>query len=413
MFFPPEKGTMKKRSMYSLSALIMPSVFLISLIMAGCVSQHANIPKDEIRGRANRAFDELRAEEAQNNALPRETKRADKKGPSHTETKEGVQATRGKRPDWIDGESARYPSSKYLIGVGYGSDRHSAEDNARSEIAKIFYSKVDSQTRIYQEYVQTKSKDKSAYTEFLDIEQISRVSTQKVLSGVRISQIYEETKPDPIFYALAVLERDRSAAILQQKIQQLDQGIQSLLADATREQDTLVKIRHLKQSLRSHILREAYDAELRIVNQSGDGITPPIHFTEIKRRLEAILLRDYLFGVLIKGSRAEEIREAVVQGLNQQGFSVCEDLSRTHVVVRATIDIKPLNRGTSEWKYVEWRAHLDLVDRRNDVVIGSVNETGKEGHTSLYQAEDRAVRNIRKALGVSIAREMTRYIFSF
>jgi hypothetical protein len=149
------------------------------------------------------------------------------------------------------------------------------------------------------------------------------------------------------------------------------------------------------------------------VNQSGDGITPPIHFTEIKRRLEGILLREYLFGVLIKGSRAEEIREALVQGLNQQGFSVCEDLSRTHVVVRATIDIKPLNRGTSEWKYVEWRAHLDLVDRRNDVVIGSVNETGKEGHTSLCQAEDRAVRIIRKALGVSIAREMTRYIFSF
>jgi hypothetical protein len=230
---------------------------------------------------------------------------------------------------------------------------------------------------------------------------------------VRISQIYEETKPDPIFYALAVLERDRSAAILQQKIQQLDQGIQSLLADATREQDTLVKIRHLKQSLRSHILRAAYDAELRIVNQSGDGITPPIHFTEIKRRLEAILLRDYLFGVLIKGSRAEEIREAVVQGLNQQGFSVCEDLSRTHVVVRATIDIKPLNRGTSEWKYVEWRAHIDLVDMRNDVVIGSVNETGKEGHRSLGQAEDRAVGIMRKALGVSIAREMTRYIFSF
>ena len=404
---------MKKRSMYSLSALIMPSVFLISLIMAGCASQHANIPKDEIRGRANRAFDELRAEETQNNALPRETKRADIKGSSQTETKGVVQSTREKRPDWVDGESAGYPSPKYLIGVGYGSDRKSAEDNARSEIAKIFYSKIDSQTRIYQEYFQTKSQGKSTHAESLDIEQISRVSTQKVLSGVRISQIYEETKPDPLFYALAVLERDRSAAILQEKIQQLDQEIQTLLGDAAREQDTLVKIRHLKQSLSSHILREAYDAELRIVNQSGEGITPPIHFTEIKRQLEGVLLRDYLFGVLIEGSRAGEIREALVQGLNKQGFSVCEDLSRTHAVVKGTIDIKPLNRGTSEWKYVEWRAHLDLVDRRNDVVIGSVNETGKEGHTDLCQAEDRAVQMIRKALGVSIAREMTRYIFSF
>lgn len=388
------------------------AVFLISLIIAGCASQQPRIPAEEIRGRANRAFDELKAEEARHGAVPRETKREGVKGSSDTKPKGVVKVTQGKRPDWVNGESARYPSSEYLTGIGYGSDRRSAEDNARSEIAKIFYSKIDSQTRIYQEYLQTTSKGRSVQTESLDIEQITEVSTQKVLSGVRISQVYQETKPEPMFYALAVLDRDQSAAILQHKIHELDQGTQRLLTNAAVEEDVLIKIKYFKESVHKHILREAYNAELCIVSQSGRGIPSPIHFTQIKSQLNALLLKDFLVGLSIKGSRADEIREALVQGLNQQGFCVCEDLNRANVVVRATIEIKPLDRGRSEWKYVQWRTHLDLANQRGGVVFGSVNETGREGHTSLVRAEDRAVRTIRNSLATDIAKELTQYIFS-
>ena len=388
------------------------AVFLLSLMIAGCAAQQPRIPAEEIRGRANRAFDELKAEEARHGAVPRETKREGVKGSSDTKPKGIVKVTQGKKPDWVNGESAQYPSSEYLIGVGYGSDRRSAEDNARSEIAKIFYSKVDSETRIYQEYLQTTSKGRSVQTESLDIEQITEVSTQKVLSGVRISQVYQEIKPDPIFYALAVLDRHQSTARLQHKIHELDRGIQRLLTNAAGEEDVIMKIRYLKESVHKHILREAYNAELRIVSQSGRGIPSPIHFTQIKSQLNALLLKDFLVGLSIKGMRAEEIRESLVQGLNQQGFCVSEDLSRANVVVRATIEIKPLDRGRSEWKYVQWRTHLDLADQRGGVVFGSVDETGREGHTSLFGAEERALRKIRKALATNIAREMTQSIFS-
>ncbi|UCH00834.1 MAG: hypothetical protein JSU78_02420, partial [Deltaproteobacteria bacterium] len=222
----------------------------------------------------------------------------------------------------------------------------------------------------------------------------------------------QETGTEPIFYALAVLDRDQSAKILRDKIQQLDQGIKGLLNRAEGEEDMLAKVKYLKQSIQKHILREAYDAELRIVSTSGTGISSPTHFTEIKSRLESILLRDFLIGVSVKGSRAVEIQEALVQGLNQQGFSIGEDLSRAKVLVRGAVEIKDLDRGTPEWKYVQWRTHFELVDKRGDSVFGSVNKTGREGHRSLPQAENRAVRKIRKALTTVIAEEMRQYIFS-
>ncbi len=388
---------------YLLLGLILP------LVMMGCASKQ-EIPAEAIRERADRAFDDLRAEETGEKAPPRERKKPSVQ--SDSKKREAVRVTKGKRPDWIDGESIQYPSSRYLTGVGYDPDRKSSEDKARAEIAKIFFSKIDSRTRSYQDYLQITSKGKSKTRETFSIEEITKVSTQKVLSGVRISSVYQDTGSEPIFYALAVLDRDQSAKILRDKIQQLDQDIKGFLTRAKGEGDMLAKVKYLKQSIQKHILREAYDAELRIVSPSGTGISSPIHFTEIKSRLESILLRDFLIGVSVKGSRAVEIQEALVQGLNQQGFSIGEDLSRAKVLVRGAVEIKALDRGTPEWEYVQWRAHFDLVDKVGGSVFGSVSKTGREGHRSLAQAENRAVRKIRKALTTEISEEMRRYIFS-
>jgi len=82
------------------------------------------------------------------------------------------------------------------------------------------------------------------------------------------------------------------------------------------------------------------------------------------------------------------------------------------VLVRGNVEIKPLKRGTSEWKYLQWRAHFDMVDKKGGSVFGSVNKTGRQGHLNLQQAENRAVRKIQKFLTTEITQEMKRYIFS-
>jgi hypothetical protein len=387
----------------------------LCFIVIGCATEaKKEIPTEEIRGRADRAFDELKSEETGVKTSKKEERSATRKAPvSSVEEKEkGVHIVRGEKPDWVDGDSIQYPSSQYLTGVGYDLDRKSAEDKARAEIAKIFVSSIDSRTRSYQDYLQITSKRKSKTEETYSIQDITKVSTKKVLSGVRIAQVYQETGQQPRLYALAVLDRDQSSKILRYKIQELDQDIQALLSRAQGEEDVLAKVKYLKQSVQQHVMREAYDAELRIVDQSGMGISPPIHFTEIKSRLDSILLRDFLIGVLVTGNRADEVQDALVQGLNQQGFSVSEDLNRANVLVKGNVEIKPLQRGTSEWKYVQWRAHFDMTDKKGGSIFGSVNKTGRQGHLNLQQAENRAVRDIQKVLTTEMAEEMKRYIFS-
>jgi beta-galactosidase GanA len=132
----------------------------------------------------------------------------------------------------------------------------------------------------------------------------------------------------------------------------------------------------------------------------------------MKRQLSDALLRDFFIAVSVKGSRAIEIRQALVEALNQKGFSVLDDLGRTSVLARGTVEINPIEQKTSEWKFVRWKAYFDLVDQQGGAVFGSVKKTGREGHLTIPQAEERAVRKMRKLLAAEIAQDLTKFIFT-
>jgi hypothetical protein len=396
------------------------AIILLTLpgfILTGCVAekQQTKIPTGEIQNRANRSFDDLSAHETgQRRPLSSKEKTNERVSPQ-PEVKpklSKVRARKGKRPDWVDGESSEYPSSFYMTGVGYAPDRQTAENKARAEISKIFYSEINASNRAYEEYLQTTTRGKAKTREIISIEDITKVSTQKVLSGVTIAQVYYQTRPEKLYYALAILDRAQSKRILRQKIEQLDSDIQKLLSDSRLEQDKLIQIKYLNSCIEKYIIRQAYNTELRIVNRSGAGIPPIVSFTEIKKQLADILLRDFLIALSVKGTRSLDIKEALVEALNQKGFSVSDNYASASVMVRGNVNIRPFEQGSSEWKFVRWKAYFDLVDQQGGAVFGSIKKTGKEGHLNLTQAEERAVRKIRKILATDIANDITKYIYS-
>jgi LPP20 lipoprotein len=387
------------------------------LIVTGCVAdkQQTRISTEEIQGRAHRSFDDLSAHETGQPRPPSPEEKRNERVSPQPEVKSKLSAVRtrkGKRPDWVDGESSEYPASFYMTGVGYAPDRQTAENKARAEISKIFYSEIDATNRAYEEYLQTTYRGKSKTQESISIEDITKVSTQKVLSGVSIVQVYQQSRPEKLFYALAILDREQTKRILRQKITQLDQDMQKLLTDSRLEKDKLIQIKYLNACIEKHIIRQAYNTELRIVTRSGEGISPTISFSEIKAQLTDILLRDFLIALTVKGTRSLDIKEALVEALNKKGFSVSDDFASASVMVRGNVNIRPFEQGSSEWKFVRWKAYFDLVDQQGGAVFGSIKKTGKEGHLNVSQAEERAVRKIRKILATDIADDITKYIYS-
>ena len=42
------------------------------------------------------------------------------------------------KPDWVDGDSAGYQSTQYLLGRGMATTQEEAKDRARADLAKVF-----------------------------------------------------------------------------------------------------------------------------------------------------------------------------------------------------------------------------------------------------------------------------------
>ena len=342
--------------------------------------------------------------------IPEENTGAAHDGPTPTEPANAVRVIKGKRPDWVDTESKHYPPDRFLIAVGYGPDRPAAEDKARAEIAKIFYSDIHSSNRTYQEILETTTGGQTRTRESINFEEITRVSTRRVLSGVRIAQVYQESEPNPQFYALAVIDRYRTEKILQDKIEELDRDIQKLYLETQGQQDKLGQVQNLQLCVRKHILRQAYDTELRIISPNGRGIPQAVSFMEIKNRLNEVLLKDFFIALSIGGFRADEIQRTLVEALNQKGFAISEEIQKTSVLLRGTIEIEPIKQGLSEWKFVRWKVYFDLVDRQDGAVFGSVQKSGKAGHLTHAQAEERAILKMRTILAEEISEDLINFI---
>jgi LPP20 lipoprotein len=316
-------------------------------------------------------------------------------------------------PGWIESADRVYPIGQYITGVGSGVDRTSAEDRARAEIAKTLHSRITSVTKVYEAYTQTTTTGKTRSSDQISIQDMTEVSTQTILSGVRIAEVAQDTsRGEPTYYALAVLDRRQSRVMLGDRIRSLDQQILSLVRQAENEPQTLGKIKHLKAALRLYISREVYNAELSVVDPSGRGLAPVIGFEKIQDPLSKLLRNDLFIAIAVSGDNAREIRQSLAGALNQKGFSITKDENRCNVLVKGTVEISPIDRKSDQWKFVRWNTHFSLIDKSQGAIFWAAHNTGREGHKTTAQARQRAVMKIEQKIVSNIAGQMTQFIFS-
>lgn len=394
--------------------LVLTAIALCGLV--GCLSViKRSAPSHDDQRQAEQAFQRLdqntATESTRNNQpiSPGSSLAERQHAPVHVATEN---VSRG-FPAWIESPERVYPIGQYISGVGSGRDRITAEDRARAEIAKTFHSHVTSATRVYEAYTQTSTAGKTRSSDQISIQDMTHVSTQSILSGVRIAEVSRDTsRGEPTYYALAVLDRRQSRVMLGEKIQRLDTQILSLVRQAEQEPQTLAKIKHYKAALREYISREVYNAELSVVDPSGKGLAPTIGFEKIQDPLSDLLRNALFIAIAVSGDNAREIQQTLAGALTQKGFSITQDRNRCNVLVRGVVEIKPIDRRSDRWKFVRWNTHFNLIDKSKGTTFWAAHNTGREGHKTIAQAQQRAVMKIEKKIGSSIAEQMTQFIFS-
>ncbi len=332
-----------------------------------------------------------------------------------TAPKEATSAStkKGGKPAWVDGEDANYPYRKFLCGVGYGPQRPIAENGSYAALSKIFVSSV---TSVSNDMMGAYSKTGAPTLEVQKVETLTQVVTSKVISGVQVYELWEDKATT---YALGCLERERAAQGLREQISEADGKVGKLLEQAA-SADKASKVGKLGKALSTLVEREAFNGELRIVDANGVGIAGQYSHADIAAALEEAVsaLR---IGVRVEGSHTGDVSAAIKAGLTGRGWEISEvgggddddedddDAEPLDIEILAKVRMENAGKGElagGEVFFVRGVIQMQVRNVAKGKVIATLDESRKEGHRSLQEAERRSVRELAKKLAGTAAEKI-------
>lgn len=327
------------------------------------------------------------------------------------------------KPNWIDGVSTAYPPGQYLLGMGQAENRTVAEDRAYAAVARIFKAEVHAQAKDWESYLVIEQRGQSSSERRLTLDNLTRVSTDKVLENVRIVERWVDDRTG-LQYALAAMHRPQAETAFMERITELDRSIKDDVEEARSPPDKMTKVRALRRAVRNLVLRETYNADLRVIRPSGQGSGAAYRVDDLMREIEQFLATNLVLAVTMTGDQAEPAQRALAEGLLREGLQVSSrpwggDRSirgdsngpTPELLVRGVVWLWPIDVRDPLFKFVRWCSDFEVVDLTSQRVIGALSNGGKEGHLTEREATARAVRVMQQEFSNGVAKAIAAHVY--
>ena len=327
------------------------------------------------------------------------------------------------KPDWIDGVSDAYPTNQYLVGIGQAESRTAAEDRAYAAVARVFKAEVSAQAKDWESYLVIEQRGQSSAERRLTLDNLTRVSTDKVLENVQIVDRWFDVRKGS-HYALAGMHRPQAEMAFMERIALLDRSIGEDVEEARRPSDKLARVRALRRAARNLVLRETYNADLRVIRPSGQGTASAYRVSELTRELELFLASNLVLAVAVTGDQVEPAQRALVEGLLKEGLQVTSRLwgggssvgvdsggPTPEILVRGVVRVWPIDVRDPQFKFVRWCSDFEVVDLTSQKVVGALSKGGKEGHLSDREATAKVMRVMQQEFSNEVAKAIAAHVY--
>ncbi|HET8722324.1 MAG TPA: LPP20 family lipoprotein, partial [Nitrospira sp.] len=324
------------------------------------------------------------------------------------------------KPAWIDGVSPDYPSGQYLTGVGQAENRAAAEDRAYAALARIFKAEVSAQSKDWESYLAVEQRGTSHEERRLALDQLTRVSTDKVLENAKIVDRWYDAKKN-LYYALGGMQRAQAETALTERLVDLDRTISSDVTEAHQTSDKLAKVRALRRAARNLVLRETYNADLRVIRISGQGTAAPYRLQDLVRELDEYLSSHLVLAVSVTGDHVEPVQRALTEGLIKEGLRVAAAASggdaggeppvNPELLVRGVVRVWPIDVRDPQFTYVRWCSDFEVVNLAGQQIVGAISKGGKEGHLSEREATAKVIRVMQQDFSTDVAKAIAARVY--
>jgi hypothetical protein len=320
------------------------------------------------------------------------------------------------KPSWIDGVSPDYPIGQYLTGVGQADNRAAAEDRAYAALARIFKAEVSAQSKDWESYLVVEQRGMSHDERRLALDQLTRVSTDKVLENAKIVDRWYDAKKN-LHYALGGMQRAQAETAMMERLNDLDHTIQSDVAEAHQTSDKLAKVRALRRATRNLVLRETYNADLRVIRASGQGTAATYRVQDLTRELDEYLSSNLVLAVNVTGDHIEPVQRALTEGLIKEGLRVAtmsgvgEAPPNPELLIRGMVRVWPIDVRDPQFTYVRWCSDFEVVNLAGQQIVGAISKGGKEGHLSEREATAKVIRVMQQDLSTDVAKAIAAHVY--
>lgn len=272
----------------------------------------------------------------------------------------GLQAcasTNTGKPKWINDPYA-VCAQEEMCAVGSGASAGRAKTDARSGLAKVFESRIQSsyESVLNQENDDTSSKARDFVSEKSDV----------ILQSVEIKETYETASE---VFALAVLNKPVAARITKQDIDDLDEKMLALLQEKTPA--AAVKLEKLYEQRRG--LNQRY------IVLTGKPAMEEVTYDQVYGSKKANIGKRHIF-LTVQGKAAPSFDQAVRSVLKENGYTFAVD--ETEQTPKVEISFKEEEEYLNIRGFVKFTYHFtmrapDKNGRMIDVLATSFEETGR------------------------------------
>ena len=305
-----------------------------------------------------------------------------------------VQTTRGgTRPNWVSNPYAAFPRDRYIAVVGTAPNRNDAERRAFAALVAFFSQSIRADLTVVTVYSEAVSNGTITVSENTQVrDTVVTAASLDTLIGAEIGNVWDDGRGT--VYALAYVDRARTAAIYTEIILMNQRNIDNLITMSAAEKNTFDGYARYKLAFLIAGMNAKY---ANIVTLSGDS-NVSLNFSNADALLleASNIIRNISVGINAGGDSNNRVRDAFAKALSGEGLRT--QGSNTPYVLEVNINMSEATFPGNNVIFCRYTLSANLIERATGSVLFPFSLSDREGHSTYEAAQTRAFIEMERTI---------------